>query len=203
MENKADFCPAPRTGAFLRNPNTSRQGGEPCPAARRASPLFILPLPEHVPLSRSRSPCPPSPPLPCPPANLPAPSRRRGGGGRKGTLPGCFRPEKFRSGSRGGCCWQPDARCGSRRASSPLSAERPAGLPPPPRGTGGVGAARPLLCNSGAVISIHGRCIFFNATSLFQLVADSRIRFLMLFAFPVLWRIKIFVFLQSVPGRLN
>lgn len=54
-----------------------------------------------------------------------------------------------------------------------------------------------------AVISIHGRCIFFNATSLFQLVADSRIRFPMLFAFPVLWRIKIFVFIQSVPARVN
>lgn len=81
-KTKLTFCPAPRAGAFLPCPNTTRQGGEPCPAAPPPSPLFILPLPEHVPLSLS--PLPASPPFfphllsPAQPAGKPA-----GGAGAK------------------------------------------------------------------------------------------------------------------------
>lgn len=150
--------------------------------------------------ARPPRPLPLSPRLPCPalPAGKPA-----GRAGRKGTLPGCFRPEKFRSGSRRGCCQQSDARCISPGAATLTP---PAGSRRRP-GAEAVSTMPGRFCATVARRSetrlLVFRCIFFNATSLFQLVAGRRIRFPMLFAFPILWRIKIFVFLQSVPGRLN
>lgn len=138
--------------------------------------------------------------VPCPPPNLPAPGRGREQRHLAGMLLAREIPERL-SGKV-----LPAAV--PRGASPGRLPDRPAGLRRRP-GAQAVPALPGSFCATvarrrwDAVISIHGRCIFFNATSLFQLVADSRIRFPMLFAFPVLWRIKIFVFIQSVPGRVN
>lgn len=171
----------PRTprGAFLRNPGSARRGGkrraggQPCPAGG-------LPLPEHV----------------FSPAPLPASCSRRDLAGmlEAGRIPERLYLGEGAAGSEvpllGGC-----PRNGLRG---------PAPGPAAP-GRGDAGAAWPLLWGGGGtrLLVFKADVIFFNATSLLQLVADSRIRFPMLFAFPVLWRIKIFVFLQSVPRRSN
>lgn len=154
--------------------------------------------------------CPPSPPLPSPARRETC--RHPGGGGRKGTFAGMLWGRKIPERLSGrvpppGAGGEVHLPAGFLPFPPAPSAERPRRAPG--AGTEAASAlpggfcARAARRRWDAVISIHGRCIFFNATSLFQLVADGRIRFPILFAFPVLWRIKIFVCLQSVSGRLN
>lgn len=144
-------------------------------------------------------------PLPCPRENLTAPARGRQERHLAGMLSARKIPERL-SGKVLSAAGVRGASPG--RLSSPGPRNGPPGSRRRPRAQA-VSALPGRFCATvarrrwDAVISIHGRCIFFNATSLFQLVVDSRIRFPMLFAFPVLWRIKIFVFIQSVPGRVN
>lgn len=147
----------------------------------------------------------PPPPLPCPPGNLPAPGRGREERRLAGMLLAGKIPERL-SGKVPSAAVMRAASPGRLRSPGPWIG--PPGSRRRPRAQA-VSALPGRFCAAvarrrwDAVISIHGRCIFFNATSLFQLVADSRICFSMLFAFPVLWRIKIFVFIQSVPARVN
>lgn len=159
-------------------------------------PLCVLPPPERFPRARS-------PPLP---AGKPADTRP----GRQGRrfagmllarkiperLSGKVLPAAVMRGASPGRLLPPSPRNGPPGSRRRPRAQAVSALP-------GRFCATAARRRWDAVISIHGRCIFFNATSLFQLVADSRIRFSMLFAFPVLWRIKIFVFIQSVPARVN
>lgn len=175
-------------------PQHPRRGEEPCPAAA------------YFPAARAR-------PLPAPLLRSPSWARREscrhqppaGRGRRIRDVAGMLSARKI----PGRVLWA--ARCavhfpGAHPSlcprNGPRGSRRRPGAQAVPALPGSF-CARAARRSWDAVISIHGRCIFFNATSLFRLVADSRIRFPMLFAFPVLWRIKIFVFLQSVLGRQN